>query len=221
MKTCNSLSALRKHLKGQHSRTNNQQTSNVDHSSLMRCNKCMNKKFTTKRALQLHQTRLPINRTGLIVSVEDKASHEILERIENRQADDQREKSSGPDMFGQCLIVSFLWTLFYTTACRLNVFCRAWKATDFLLALLSDLCQPRLRVMTNKDHSFRCSTIPHTPLWWTSIPPRQPPCSLTCLCWGVAHESNKKFQPVRSPSFIFSTASCCSHFDMICMNRCC
>lgn len=64
IETSNYLLALPKHLKEQDSRVNNQQTGNVDHPSLMRCNKCMNKELTSKKELQLHQTRLHINKSG-------------------------------------------------------------------------------------------------------------------------------------------------------------
>jgi hypothetical protein len=43
-------------MKNHHSRTNNQQNGNAN-QSLMICNKCINKKFTSKKALQLHQIR--------------------------------------------------------------------------------------------------------------------------------------------------------------------
>jgi hypothetical protein len=59
MKIYNSLSALKKHIKSQHIRMNNQQNNNHNgDQSLMICNKCINKKFTSKKALHLHQIRI-------------------------------------------------------------------------------------------------------------------------------------------------------------------
>jgi len=49
-------------MKNHHSRTNNQQNGNAN-QPLMICNKCINKKFTSKKALQLHQIRTHSNTT--------------------------------------------------------------------------------------------------------------------------------------------------------------
>ena len=67
IKTYTSLSALNKHLKSHQSRMNNPPNGNGS-QSLMICNKCINKKFITKKALQLHQIRTHNNNSSTTIN---------------------------------------------------------------------------------------------------------------------------------------------------------
>ncbi|CAF1261379.1 unnamed protein product [Rotaria sordida] len=66
MKLYKSLLALNKHIKNQHSRTTNQKNNN-GYQSLMTCNKCINKKFPSKKSLQLHQSQMHNNNNSIII----------------------------------------------------------------------------------------------------------------------------------------------------------
>ncbi|CAF3417670.1 unnamed protein product [Rotaria sp. Silwood1] len=66
MKLYKSLSALNKHIKNQHSRTTNQKNNN-GYQSLMTCNKCINKKFPSKKSLQLHRSQILNNNNSIII----------------------------------------------------------------------------------------------------------------------------------------------------------
>ncbi|CAF3835844.1 unnamed protein product [Rotaria magnacalcarata] len=66
MKLYKSLSILNKHIQSQHSRTTNQKNHN-GHQSLMTCNKCINKNFSSKRSLQLHQSQTHSNNNSIVI----------------------------------------------------------------------------------------------------------------------------------------------------------
>ncbi|CAF3967910.1 unnamed protein product [Rotaria sp. Silwood2] len=66
MKLYKSLSTLNKHIKNQHSRTTNQKNNN-GYQSLMTCNKCIHKKFPSKKSSQLHQSQMHNNNNSIII----------------------------------------------------------------------------------------------------------------------------------------------------------